>query len=83
MKRLTSKISIGNYSFFGVINVKIESSWGVLTDTCEITIPRKLSFKGREIATGDNPLFKKGDKVVIEESRPLSRDKRWIAISKV
>lgn len=66
MKRLTSKITIGNFSFLGVVDLKIESSWDVLTDICEITIPRKLKFKDREIATGVNPLFKKGDKVIIE-----------------
>lgn len=66
MKRLTSNIRIGNFTFRGVVNLKIESSWDVLTDTCEITIPRKLTFKNRDIATGDNPLLKKGDKVVIE-----------------
>jgi small subunit ribosomal protein S17 len=27
--------------------------------------------------------YKTGDKVVIEESRPLSRDKRWTIISKI
>ena len=27
--------------------------------------------------------YKEGDKVIIEESRPLSKDKRWVAIKKV
>jgi len=27
--------------------------------------------------------FKIGDKVVIEESRPISRDKRWVVIGKL
>ena len=27
--------------------------------------------------------YKKGDRVVIEETRPLSREKRWIIIGKV
>lgn len=27
--------------------------------------------------------YKTGDKVVIEESRPLSRDKRWVIVSKI
>ena len=26
--------------------------------------------------------YKEGDKVIIEESRPLSKDKRWVAIKK-
>lgn len=27
--------------------------------------------------------YKKGDKVVIEETRPLSKDKRWVIVGKV
>jgi small subunit ribosomal protein S17 len=27
--------------------------------------------------------YKKGDRVVIEESRPLSREKRWVIIRKI
>ena len=27
--------------------------------------------------------YKTGDKVVIQESRPLSREKRWVIISKI
>jgi len=27
--------------------------------------------------------YKTGDKVVIESSRPLSKDKRWVIISKI
>ena len=27
--------------------------------------------------------YKTGDKVVIQESRPLSRDKRWVVIGKI
>ena len=27
--------------------------------------------------------YKKGDKVVIQESRPLSKEKRWVIIGKV
>lgn len=66
MKRLTSQIKIGDFSFKGVVELKIESSWDVLTDICTITIPRKLKYEGRDIAMGADPLFKKGDKVVVE-----------------
>lgn len=27
--------------------------------------------------------FKVGDKIIIESSRPISRDKHWVAISKI
>lgn len=65
MKRLTSYITLNEYSFKGVVEVEIESSWSELTDTAKITLPRKLSFQGRDIALGDDPLFKRGDKVEI------------------
>lgn len=66
MKRLTSRLEIGQYVFAGVVELSIESTWATLTDTCTITFPRKLSFEGKDIAKGVNPLLKKGDKVKVE-----------------
>ncbi len=34
-------------------------------------------------AHDENNEYKKGDKVVIEETRPMSKDKRWIIKGKV
>ena len=34
-------------------------------------------------AHDENNEYHKGDKVVIKETRPLSREKRWIIVSKV
>lgn len=34
-------------------------------------------------AHSENNEYKTGDAVIIEESRPLSREKRWVVISKV
>lgn len=34
-------------------------------------------------AHDENNEYKKGDKVVIEETRPLSREKRWTIVGKV
>jgi small subunit ribosomal protein S17 len=34
-------------------------------------------------AHDENNVYKTGDKVVMEECRPLSRDKRWKIISKI
>lgn len=61
MKRLSSNIQIGQYTFKGVVDLVIESSWEMLTDTCTITIPRKIEFEGKSI----DSLIKKGDKVVV------------------
>lgn len=62
---LSSDIRVGQYTFKGVVNVEIQSSWEELTDTCIITIPRKLRFKNKNIAVGQDPLFKRGDKVEV------------------
>lgn len=34
-------------------------------------------------AHDENNEYKKGDKVVIEEMRPMSREKRWLIIGKI
>lgn len=38
-----------------------------------------MKFKAHDEANA----YKTGDKVVIEESRPLSRDKRWTIVQKI
>lgn len=63
MFRLTSNISIGGYSFRGVVGVEVASSWDELTDKCTITIPRKLNWQGKAVATGASPLLRRGDAV--------------------
>lgn len=66
MLRLTSKISIGQYTFNNVNDVNIESSWNQLTDTCTLTIPRKVKWEGKDLAAGNNPAISVGDVVKIE-----------------
>lgn len=57
MLKLSSHVTIGPYSFAGVTEVSGDSSWDNLTDTCELVFPRKVSWKGRTLATGDSPLL--------------------------
>lgn len=64
--RLICKINIGRYQFDYVHEVEVNSSWENLTDTAKITLPKKLSFKNKPLASGADALFKKGDKVKIE-----------------
>lgn len=66
MLRLTSKITIGQYSFNNCVEVQIESSWNQLTDTCNITIPRKIKWEGKDLAAGNSPAIKVGDAVKVE-----------------
>lgn len=64
MKRITCKVQIGPYEFKHVAEVKINSSYENLTDTATLTIPRKLEFQGKPLAS-DNGIFKRGDVVNI------------------
>jgi len=71
MMKLSSHITIGKWSFDYVVDVSINQSIETLTDTCKLTIPRKLQWNGKAIAMGDSsigevPILKRGDKVVIE-----------------
>lgn len=59
MLRLTSDIEIGPFAFKGVTEVQVESSWDNLTDTCTLVFPRRVAWKGRELATGADPLLKR------------------------
>lgn len=62
---LSSEIHIGKYIFKQINEVEIESSYQTLTDTCTITIPRKLAFQGKTIFLDKDPIFKKGDPVIV------------------
>lgn len=67
MKRLTCNIEIGSsptYTFKNVAEITVKSSFENLTDTAELTIPRKLEFAGKAI-TSDNGIFKRGDRIKI------------------
>lgn len=69
MFRVTSKIFIGEGSkrvqmdFCHEISVK--SSVETLTDTAKVIIPRLLKWEGKDVAGGDDPLFKRGQKIEI------------------
>jgi len=62
---ITSKGTNRNVSFNFVHSIEIESSYENLTDTCKITIPRKLSFEGKNLFEGSDPIFKRGDSIEV------------------
>lgn len=64
--RLRSKITVNQFVFDYVCEVEVSSSWENLTATAKITLPNKLKFQGRNLASGSQALFKKGDYVKIE-----------------
>lgn len=66
MLNLSNDITIGGQSFDYLTELEITSSWEMLTDTATMTIPRKLRFVKdgvavKNIISGDNSLFKRGD----------------------
>jgi hypothetical protein len=48
-----------------VHSIEIESSYENLTDTCKITIPKKLTFEGADLFNGKNPIFQRGDSIEV------------------
>ena len=44
---------------------------------------RRLTIHKKYKAHDEKQEYHIGDKVVIEESRPMSKDKRWIVISRI
>lgn len=65
MNRLTSHITIGNENFDFLVNCDISQSIETLTDTCKITLPRKLKWVGKNISLDETPVFKRGDAVKV------------------
>ena len=62
---ITSEGTNRNIRFKFVHSIEIESSYENLTDTCKIVIPRKLTFDGLPLFNGDNPIFRRGDKIEV------------------
>lgn len=66
MKNLSCSIDIGKVHFDYVIGVNIKSSIDTLTDTCTINVPRKLTWKDKIIALGEEAILKRGNAVEIK-----------------
>jgi len=62
MKVMTANIKINDFSFDRISSVQIESSWDLLTDTAEVTIPRALYFASEIL----KDKIKVGDSITIE-----------------
>jgi len=71
MRLLKCEITIGDYTFDFVTDIEIVSTWELLTDTAQITIPKKLRYRGKDgkakkyLIRGTEAVFKKGDAVKI------------------
>ncbi len=66
MLRLTSRITVGDYTFNSCVEVEIDSSWEDMTDRCTITIPRKVKWQDKDLAAGSTPALAIGDNVKVE-----------------
>ena len=84
-KELLNKVDFINTSeggadialqFTFVNNVEIDSSFKNLTKTGRLTLPRNLDFDGMNIAGLSNPLFNRGDRIIIELGYEIIDSKR-------
>lgn len=68
--RVTCNIAITNggntYIFDSVNAVDIDSNMETLTDTCTIALPKKISWQGKLVGSGDSPILQRGNKVVVK-----------------
>jgi hypothetical protein len=86
MLRLTSDIQVGAFRFRGIVEAAVTSSWDELTDTCTLTIPRKLVWQGKEVSAGADPLLRRGQSVSVQlgyddENHPVFQG--WVHAVKV
>jgi hypothetical protein len=65
MYTLTCNITINKIVFTLLVGIEITEDVETLTDTCVITIPKKIKWKGTNILEGDVPI-KRGDKVSVK-----------------
>jgi hypothetical protein len=62
---ITSAGTNRKIDFDFVHSIEIETSYENLTDTCKITIPKKLTFEGADLFNGKNPIFQRGDSIEV------------------
>lgn len=61
-----TKESGEQYVFDFVTEWETEESVDNLTQTFKITFPRALQFEGRELFSGNSPVFERGDQILVE-----------------
>lgn len=58
-------IVIGDWQFDHLVSASIVSDIETLTDTCILTLPKRYVWSNKFVFLGDDPIIKRGDKVVI------------------
>jgi len=68
-----------------IISDKMDKTAVVLVETIKIHPLYKKQYKvsKKYKAHNENNEYKKGDEVIIEETRPISKEKKWIIIKKI
>jgi len=66
MKRLISRITIGNFQFNYTTKIEINKSFDNMTDTAIIVMPNKFLNDNKTITVGTNNVFNRNDPVKIE-----------------
>lgn len=62
---ITAQDTDRKIDFNFVHSIEIETSYENLTDTCKIVIPKKLTFEGKDLFNGKNPIFQRGDSIEV------------------
>jgi hypothetical protein len=63
---MSGQLEIGNYIHKGLSECEVSSSWEDMTDTCKITIAKKLSWQGKPIVWSDTPILRKEDIIKLQ-----------------
>ncbi|MDP1719032.1 MAG: 30S ribosomal protein S17 [bacterium] len=86
MEQTNDKTQVKHRRLQGVVVSDKMQKTAVVAVTHERKHPKYLKYfkvTTRLKAQNDNNEYKTGDKVTIEETRPLSKEKRWKIISKL
>lgn len=63
---LTCFVTVGKFSWDFTVDIEVESSWEMFTDTATLTLPRKIKMEGKPIIESSASLFSPEDPVAIQ-----------------
>lgn len=85
MKKPKEKIKYKRRKRGVIISDKMDKTVVVLVEIIKIHPLYKKQYKisKKYKAHNENNEYKKGDEVIIEETKPISKEKKWIIIKKI
>ena len=66
MRKIVFDITVGRWHFTYANKIEIKRDVEALTETCNITLPRRLRLQGWDIFSGDGRIIKAGDPVTVK-----------------